>query len=318
MNTEQNLKTHVEALCQSPRIPHTQGYFEARKYIAERIRKIGLEPQYHDFFDIPVGPCRNIYVEKGPQEGARVLIGAHYESLPASGVGADDNASAVAVVLELLEQLPNTIPVTAVLFDVEENFGLGALHGSTRFASFYKKPLQQVLIFDLVGGTTLPGLEKSFFQFGNSLPRLQSSDLEFLYMPIKFLEPLGPIFARSDYRAFRAKGIPYTFISSGTPWYYHTEYDTPERLNYQKMSSLVASLSKSIPTNLSFNHQPDWSDFNKFVTLAKTLPGVDHAQLDGLTKKEAPSRWDMIKMYKQLLPIMRREKQALWNRLGNS
>ncbi len=312
------LKSHVEALCKAPRVPQTPGYFEARKYIAERVRQMGLEPNYHDFLDIPAGPCRNIYVEKGPQEGPRILLGAHYESIACSGVAADDNASAVALILEMLRAFPDNIPLTVVFFDVEENFGLGALHGSTKFSSFYKKPLSQVLIFDLVGGANFPGLEMGYFQFGNGLPRLQDQNLKFFNFPILFLEPLGGLFARSDYRAFRNRGIPYTFISSGTPWYYHTKFDTPDRLNYEKMASLVLNLVKELQKKQTRNFTPTWEQWPEFLSLLDRIPGMDHSLLNTLTKISTPNRWQIIKLYKKLLPLLRKERDALWSEKDKS
>jgi len=318
VNLESNLKKHVEALCAAPRVPQTEGYFAARKYISDSIRAMGLEPEYHDFFDIPAGACRNIYVEKGPQEGPRILLGAHYESIACSGVAADDNASAVALILEMLRNFPEHIPLTVVFFDVEENFGLGALHGSTKFASYYRKPLSQVLIFDLVGGATFPGFEQGYFQFGNSLPRLEHSSLKFFNFPILFLEPLGGILARSDYRAFRNKGIPYTFISSGTPWYYHTQFDTPDRLSYSKMAKLAETLLVRLQTPHTLKFSPTWQQWPEFISIVEEVRGMDRKFLGSLKQASNPSRWQIIKLYKQLLPLLRRERETLWQEQDKS
>lgn len=307
------LEQHVLKLCEQPRVPQTEGYFKARAYLAEQIRAMDLEPQYHDFFDIPAGPCRNIFVEKGPAEGPRILIGAHYETTPKSGVGADDNASAVAVVLELLRHLPNSLPVTAVFFDVEENFGLGALHGSSRFASWYKKALRQVFIFDLVGGALCPGMEDAYFQFGNGCPHLKAEGLEFFYFPILFLEPFGPLYSRSDYQAFRKRKIPYTFISSGTPWYYHTHDDKPSEMRFSKMARLVNGLENEITKMPSTQNTPDWKQFSQFLDIVKKIPGVLPEKLPS-PKSQDPSRWQIIGMYKQILPALRQLGRNAWNR----
>jgi len=316
--TEINLKIHVETLCQAPRVPQSPGYFAARKYLADSIRKIGFEPEYHDFFDIPAGACRNIYAEKGPKEGSRILLGAHYESIACSGVAADDNASAVALILEVFRQLPDSIPVTVVFFDVEENFGFGALHGSKKFSAFYRKPLAQVLIFDLVGGANFPGFEDGYFQFGNSLGRLENENLRFFNFPTIFLEPLGGLLARSDYRAFRNRGIPYTFISSGTPWYYHTEFDTPDRLDYKKMAGLVETLVKELQKAKFPKNVPNWKQWPEFIGIVDQIPGMNSDFLEKLKTIESPTRWQIIKLYKALLPLLRREREALWTESNKS
>jgi hypothetical protein len=56
-------------------------------------------------------------VARGP--GARVLVGAHYDTVQGSP-GADDNASGVAAVLELARVLGPSAPVTWAWFDAEE------------------------------------------------------------------------------------------------------------------------------------------------------------------------------------------------------
>lgn len=55
--------------------------------------------------------------------GARILVGAHYDTVPGSP-GADDNASGVAVVLEVARALGPKAPVTWVWFDAEEPHGV--------------------------------------------------------------------------------------------------------------------------------------------------------------------------------------------------
>ena len=35
---------------------------------------------------------------------------------------------------------------------------------------------------------------------------------------VNVIEPLGEIYARSDYGSFRAKKIPFVFLSTGQPW----------------------------------------------------------------------------------------------------
>jgi hypothetical protein len=46
---------------------------------------------------------------------------------------------------------------------------------------------------------------------------------------------MGPMFARSDYLAFRKRNVPFVFLSTGTPWYYHTPHDDPDRLDFAKL-----------------------------------------------------------------------------------
>jgi Zn-dependent M28 family amino/carboxypeptidase len=56
--------------------------------------------------DVTRDGCRNLPAEPFPQDGRLplVIVGAHYDSVPGSP-GADDNASAVAALLELAAQV---------------------------------------------------------------------------------------------------------------------------------------------------------------------------------------------------------------------
>jgi hypothetical protein len=56
---------------------------------------------------------RNVIASFGPERGARVVVGAHYDAF-GPGPGADDNASGVAGLLELGRLLGRTSPATRV------------------------------------------------------------------------------------------------------------------------------------------------------------------------------------------------------------
>lgn len=238
------LKAHVLELCQHIRTPRSEGYFKSQDYLRRKIREQGLEPQDHHFNVFGLGECTNIYCEIGDSAKPRILIGAHYESRADSGPAADDNASACAVVLELIPLLKTVrdASFTVIFFDMEENYGVSSLRGSRAFCRWYERPLTKVIILDLVGGTLAPGFEKTFLQFGPAFPKMQHPEYEFLHLPMKIVEPAGSIGARSDYDEFRKRGIPHLFISSGTPWYYHTPSDTPDILSFEKMNALTEAL----------------------------------------------------------------------------
>jgi len=309
-----SLQSHINELCSADRAPGSKGYFRAQEYLEDQIAQLGFTPQRHEFWDRPAGLCRNIYAESSVSNAPHILIGAHYDGLARSGPAADDNASAVAVVLELMKALQSKANFTFTFFDVEENYGWGALHGSKQFAKFYNRPLSAVIILDLVGGALIPLMESTYFQFGPALPQLQSEKLEFWHLPIKFLEPLGGLGARSDYAAFRKRGIPYTFISSGTPWYYHTQDDSPERLSMEKMAGLTEALLRAleIGTVLNSDHS-SWNEFPVLMDRLQAHPELKHQFLDKLKLKEKPSRLDIVRMYALVLPRLKKHKSSLWD-----
>lgn len=129
LSLDQRLRTHVENLCKIPRYTlNYTGMQEAAKYIKEAWKEMGLgekiEEQKFEVSNPNTGKpmsCENIIVSLGPKDGKRIVIGAHYDT---DGLitgaeandpkylekidnisfrknpGADDNASAVAGLLE--------------------------------------------------------------------------------------------------------------------------------------------------------------------------------------------------------------------------
>ena len=142
MNTLiQNLQQTVNGLCSelcAGRAPGTPGGIAARAVVLEALRGAGCQPQ-----EQPVPGCEgaNVLAEvKG--DGPRfVLVGAHYDHLGQHGnntwFGADDNAAAVAILVELARALVarplKGRSVILAAFDGEEpphfhTAGMGSAH----------------------------------------------------------------------------------------------------------------------------------------------------------------------------------------------
>jgi len=119
------LNQHIDLLCADGRRPRSTGYKNTQTYITDFIATCGHSVKTQEFFALPFGRCKNIYTEVGSTDNTlpRTIVGAHYDTLGRSGPGADDNASAVAVVLDLLSKTTGDAPVTFVFFDYEETFG---------------------------------------------------------------------------------------------------------------------------------------------------------------------------------------------------
>jgi len=310
-----SLSNHVDLLCADGRRPRSIGYKNTQAYICDFIASCGHSVKTQEFFALPFGRCKNIYTEVGNTDKtvSRTVVGAHYDTLGRSGPGADDNASAVAVVLDLLSKATGDVPITFVLFDYEETFGFGATKGSRAFVSQYDKPIEKAIVLDLVGGSLMPGFDDVYFQFGPSLPPLQSSAVDFFHLPMLFVEPVGTCVPRSDYGRFRSMGIPFTFISSGTPWYYHTINDVPENLHFKKMLALSDCLSEQLKTPSQLQYEPNWSRFQELVKIICSVPAFDDPFFHRLAQLEkGPSRSTMLKMYFKVLPALKKLGPELW------
>ncbi|MBD2776991.1 M20/M25/M40 family metallo-hydrolase [Iningainema tapete] len=119
-----------------------------RKYITTELKRLGWQPKLEKFSD-----GVNIFAErKGTdQKAGAILIGAHYDTVYISP-GADDNASGVAVMLEmarLLGSRPTPRTLQLAFFDKEE----AGLLGSKAFVkdSTHLENLQGVIVMDMVG-----------------------------------------------------------------------------------------------------------------------------------------------------------------------
>jgi len=309
------LKDHINVLCADGRRPLSTGYKRTQEYISDYIKSAGHDVYTQEFFALPFGRCKNIFTEVGPINSLqpRIVVGAHYDTLGRSGPGADDNASAVAIVLALLARASNDIPMTFVFFDYEEMFGFGATKGSRAFVREYDKPISKAIILDLAGGALMPGFENVYFQFGQALPCLSSSQLDFFHLPELFVEPVGTCVPRSDYGRFRKMGVSYTFISSGTPWYYHTVNDVPENLHFEKMANLVDCLSVELKTSSAMQHQPNWKRFQELTQIIRAVPAFDNSFFHKLAQLDnGPSRLSMLRLYFKVLPALKKLGPDLW------
>ncbi|MEK6617868.1 MAG: M28 family peptidase [Nitrospirota bacterium] len=179
------LQVHVQALA-SPdlkgRKPGTPGNRAAADYIAARFREIGLEslpslggygqritPELGDNL-IGVRPAAT------PNAAAPwLLIGAHFDHLGGNYLGADDNASAVAILIETARTFPSLTHhhTLFVAFNAEEPpYIRTSLMGSQHFVDHLPREigsvsrLQAVIIMDLMGGVHWEPLQDVIFAAG--------------------------------------------------------------------------------------------------------------------------------------------------------
>jgi peptidase M28-like protein len=218
-------------------------------------------------------------VKSGHSHRKPVLIGAHYDSV-IDAPSADDNAAAVAISLLTAEILGKTHlerDVVIAVFDAEEPpyFQTPSM-GSIRFYEDHagRNGIHAAVIMDLVGHdvvvpfsslpTNLPSR-----MVARTLPRIQGWDvpipiikdllfitgaeshpalekiLEQTRVPrrLRVVPTLNSYIGdMSDQGVFRTSGVPYLFLSCGRWRHYHMKTDTPDRLNYRKMSRITRYL----------------------------------------------------------------------------
>ena len=240
-----------------PRVFGTPAAAEAAALIAAEFDR-SLGSSY-----IP-GDARNVC--SGDPTQARFLIGAHYDSVPGTP-GADDNASAVAVMLAVAKFLGPRPGVLYVAFNGEEvDFAGSREFVQTQLNSMTR--LEQVHVLEMVGyRDRRPNSQK------NPLPFIQiPSTGDFLGvianranlvdgiirhaacidvpviglalpegMPLEAVRQLSPHILRSDQACFWERGIPavmWTDTSEFRNPHYHKSTDTPETLDYEFMADI--------------------------------------------------------------------------------
>ncbi len=129
----------------------------ARKFISHRLADLGYGQGQHAFRD-----GINVFADRPGTDPAKghLIVAAHYDTVEGSP-GADDNATGVAVTLELARlfaQQPTPMGIRFVFFDAEEN----QLKGSTAYSMDQErlKTLKGVFVLEMLGTTcSSPGCQ---------------------------------------------------------------------------------------------------------------------------------------------------------------
>ena len=259
------LARDVDALARSDRPVGSPGHAAARAYLTDRLAEVGATSYAGDGFALPYGGddgrfANLIGVIPGTDRtAAPVLLAAHYDTVPGTP-GADDNAAAVTLSLEVARRLrtaPATRNVVIALFDAEEPpYFHSPLMGSTCFVSDQLRArVHAAVVLDLVGhALPVPGLEDLVFVTGaESDPglvpavraRLDDGGVRLVTALNHYVGDM------SDHHAFRLAKMPYLFLTCGRWPHYHAPSDTPDRLDLVKLAHLtdtVEALVRDVAT----------------------------------------------------------------------
>lgn len=283
--TEDQLRAHLKALTvtigeRSVRKP--ENLHKTVDYILSYYEDIGLQA-WREPYDYKGFEVANVVAEisSRPDPSRQYLLGAHYDSV-AGTVGADDNASAVAVQLEVTRHLKDlfsreklNLKVKFVSFALEEPPAYRTRFMGSRVyarkASREKDKIDGMICLEMVGYACYePGCQQypfplGFFDYpeaGNFIGivgNFKSGDFtkallnEFQKnreLPVvKLTVPLNgwiiPAVRLSDHASFWDQGYKAVMITDSAYFrnpYYHTPADTMEKLDYRFMAKLVESL----------------------------------------------------------------------------
>ena len=273
------LQNHISVLCddigsRSGAEPESLG--RARDYISQTLREMGYDVTLQSYDYTSSAHARsltaaNVIARPGGAKrkaGGRgdILIGAHYDTV-AGTVGADDNASAVAVMLEtarLLKGEDRPLRFTAFTLEEPPHF-FTSTQGSRFYARHHGKEISAALVLEMVGYTSarqqypfllrwagypkrgdfvgVIGDGRSRRLVRNVARAFKSvGDLptESLWVPLRGW--LLPAVRLSDHASFWDRGIPAVMITDTAFMRnpnYHTAADRPETLDLGFMAKVA-------------------------------------------------------------------------------
>lgn len=248
----------------------TESEKKAAEYLAERFKELGLEEKgtngyFQDFtfkpktdphsevqFDVNESDstvtARNVVGFLDNNASQTVVIGAHFDHLGYGGDGslykgekaihngADDNASGVAVMLNLASKLKETNKGNNYLFLAFSGEEMGLL-GSNYFVknpTLEKETMNYMLNMDMVGrlkaDSTLAVYGVGTSPFFKQV--INSSNTSFKV--IEKESGVGP----SDHTSFYLDDIPVLHFFTGQHEDYHKPGDDSEKLNYEGMEAI--------------------------------------------------------------------------------
>lgn len=255
----QKLRSHVVELARSERNTDLE---RPARYIEAALAAHGLTPQ-SQYFESGGRKVRNIEAGSGS-----IVVGAHYDTVPGSP-GADDNASAVAVLIELAGM---KLPVRFVAFANEEMpYFLGPEMGSWVWAKRARErgeTLRAMFSLEMLGYyRDAPGSQQYPAPLGLFYPDradfiafvgdMGARDLvrtstalfrKHARFPSEGVAAPGviPGVSWSDHWSFRSHGFPAIMVTD-TAFYryphYHLPSDTPDQLDYERMARVTLGLA---------------------------------------------------------------------------
>jgi aminopeptidase YwaD len=250
------------------------GHSAVRSYIRGELARHGT-PRVHKF-DCSGRTHQNLILDlPGQQDRGFVLIGAHYDAVPGSP-GADDNGSALAVLLEIaraFSRRPARRPIRLVAFDLEEV----DRSGSRAYAQDLRRtsePVALMVSLEMLGyrdprpGSQHypPGLRYLYPDRGDfiglignlrtlpvlwRLARTMRRCVPCEFLPVPFRGRTLPDTRRSDHSSFWDLGYPAIMVTDTANMrnpHYHRPSDRIETLDPEFLTAVCTGLIAGLST----------------------------------------------------------------------
>jgi len=281
--SEKRMMEHIEFLASDELKGRGLGTPEldvAANYIADQFKAYGLQPMDKSYFQefahtfadkgeiqmknvIGIIPGTDVKLKDSP-----VVLSAHYDHLGLGWPdvrkgnegkihhGADDNASGVAVLLEVAKSMAKTVRPKRTIIFVAFTGEEAGLIGSRYFVSQLKKHYKGDVIADI-------NLDTDGRLFDNKLMVINSSsakEWKFVFMGTDYTtgvktELITQDLDASDQVAFIEKGIPAVQLFSGPNEDYHRPTDTFDKIDGKGLVK-VATVAKEVVVYMGDREEP--------------------------------------------------------------
>ncbi|MEG4043599.1 M20/M25/M40 family metallo-hydrolase [Microcoleus sp. Pol17_C1] len=279
MNLKERLHSHLIQIVRD-RNPYlaSEGHFYAQQYIREQLAQWGtveiddfaVRGRIHHNFILDLPPSDPAVKKRLPP----IVIGAHYDTVPGSP-GADDNATGVAVLLELARDIasgPLKYPVQLVAFDMEEYGCLGSRHHAAKYKQ-QQKSIRLMISLEMLGycnhnpnSQSYPaGLKYFYPNSGNFIAlignlrtvpylinlsgKIRKSGQPCEWLPVPNRGLIVPDTRRSDHVPFWDNGYPAIMVTDTANMrnpHYHRESDRIETLDLGFLAGVCQGLVEAI------------------------------------------------------------------------
>ncbi len=320
------LSDHVHFLADrrlKGRAPRSWESKTVRKYINSRYESYGLVPwgnseTYNQKFKIGTNVVGVLPGSDPNLADEIIILTAHYDHLGRGKkgiyVGACDNASGVAALLEIAEQLSlaEFKPKRSICFasfDCEEMMTLGSFAFTCR-DDFDKSKIAAVINVDLLGREFMDIMENSLFVVGTEkYPQLRNNIVEsgnkrgIDILPVS-TDIVGP---RGDHVAFETLNVPVLFFTCGLYKDYHKVTDTPDRIYYEKMTRSTKVIAQTVTDfanaeTIEVSQESDESERSSLQTLVKVFETIlANGDRISMTAKQAESLGALIEEATKLI-----------------
>ncbi|MGQ0812566.1 MAG: M28 family peptidase [Nitrospiraceae bacterium] len=251
---------------------------QTETYLTDKFHHLGLDVQEHPFEALGATYRNVIGTLEAQQPEPSLIIAAHFDTVKDSP-GADDNASGLAVLLEVARELRTVRlgrPVQFMAFNLEEEDLLGSL----AYAAYLRASSREIvgaIVLECVGYArheedsqqTPPGVPVAVPTVGDFLAIVgntdsrelvssiersankQVPDLKTISLVVPGKGELLPDTRRSDHAAFWDHGFPAVMLTDTANFRnpnYHQPTDTIETVNVDFMSQVAAAVSAAAIT----------------------------------------------------------------------